>query len=101
MGRGKYAHVFEGRNIATKEKVVIKVLLPIKPTKIKREYHILKQLDHPNIIKVLDIVKCSHLRTASLVFEPFEHQDFRELYPRLQLNDIKIYMKKLLEVRFR
>lgn len=36
LGRGKYAHVFEGSNIKTKQKVAIKVLLPIKPSKIKR-----------------------------------------------------------------
>ncbi len=61
----------------SKQKVVIKVLLPIKPAKIKREYHFLKTLNHPNIIKLVDVVKCSHLRTASLVMEHFEHADFR------------------------
>jgi casein kinase II subunit alpha len=36
VGRGRYAHVFEGKDIKTKEKVAIKVLAPIKPSKIKR-----------------------------------------------------------------
>jgi serine/threonine protein kinase len=71
MGRGRYSHVFKGTDTATKEKVAIKVLLPINPVKIKREYHFLKTLKHPNIIKLVDIVKCSHLRTASLVTELF------------------------------
>ena len=95
MGRGRYAHVFEGRDQKTKEKVAIKVLLPVKPNKIKREYHFLKTLKHPNLLKFKDIVKCSHLRTASLVTELFPHQDFRELYPTLNVQDIKIYMKQL------
>lgn len=73
IGRGRYAHVFQGTNSKNKEKVVIKVLLPIKPLKIKREYHFLSTLKHPNIIKLVDVVKCSHLRTASLVMEMFEH----------------------------
>ena len=77
---------------------MIKVLLPIKPTKIKREYHIMRTLKHPNIIKVLDVVRCSHLKTASYVLEHFPHCDFRELYPKLTLADIKCYMKQLFEV---
>lgn len=67
IGRGRYSHVFEGRNIKDKQPVAIKVLLPIKPSKIKREFHIMRQLNHPSIIRVLDIVKCPHLRSASLV----------------------------------
>ena len=98
VGRGRYSHVFEGRCIKTKERVIVKVLLPVKPTKIKREYQILRQLNHPNIIKVLDIVRCSHLRTASLILENFPHEDFRELYPKLGLKDIRNYGRQLLEV---
>jgi len=67
VGRGRYSHVFEGRNIKTKQNIIVKVLLPIKPSKIKREYQIMKQLNHPNIIGVVDIIRCPHLRTASLV----------------------------------
>lgn len=74
------------------------MLLPISPAKIKREYHILKSLNHPNVIKIIDIVKCSHLKTASLITENFNHDDFRELYPKLTLPDIKFYLKQLLEV---
>lgn len=78
--------------------MAIKVLLPIKPSKIKREYHILTKLNHPSVVKILDIVRCSHLRTASLVLEYFPHQDFRELYQRLSLKDIKFYGRQLFEV---
>ena len=67
LGRGKYSHVFLGVNQKTKKHVAIKVLLPIKPEKIKREYHLLKSLDHPNVIKILDIVKSAPLRTSSFI----------------------------------
>lgn len=96
MGRGRYAHVFQGTNCKNKERVAIKVLLPVKPIKIKREYHFLSTLKHPNIIRMVDVVKCPHLRTASLVMEMFEQEDFRELYPKLELGDIRCYMKQLL-----
>lgn len=71
------------------------MLLPIQKDKIRREYHFLKHLDHPNIAKLKDIVKCDNLRTTSLVFELCPQQDFRELYPTLNLKDIKLYMGQL------
>lgn len=58
LGRGKYSHVFEGNDKKNRKKVAIKVLLPIKPEKIKREYVIHKMLNHPNVIKLYDIVRC-------------------------------------------
>jgi serine/threonine protein kinase len=36
LGRGKYAHLFSGHEKKHRKKVAIKVLLPIKPEKIKR-----------------------------------------------------------------
>jgi len=36
IGRGRYSQVFEGKDTQNKEKVVIKVLLPIAPEKIRR-----------------------------------------------------------------
>lgn len=99
IGRGRYSHVFQGTDLTTKKKVAIKVLLPIKKEKIKREYQISKSLHHPHIIKLTDAVCCPYMKTASLVFEYFEHVDFRELYPTLTLPDIRTYMKQLLQVR--
>ena len=58
LGRGKYSHVFEGNDKKHRRKVAVKVILPIKPEKIKREYVIQKMLNHPNIIKLHDIVRC-------------------------------------------
>lgn len=58
LGRGKYSHVFEANDKKHRRNVAIKVLLPIKPDKIKREYLIHKMLNHPNIIKLHDIVRC-------------------------------------------
>ena len=99
LGRGRYSNVLEGTNQKNGKKVAIKVLLPIRKEKIKREYHILKSLNHPNIIKLEDMLKCPHQRTTSMVFEEFTHTDFRELYPTLKLNEIKLYMKQLLSVK--
>uniref|UniRef100_A0A674EG55 non-specific serine/threonine protein kinase n=1 Tax=Salmo trutta TaxID=8032 RepID=A0A674EG55_SALTR len=58
LGRGKYSEVFEAINITNNEKVVVKILKPVKKKKIKREIKILENLrGGPNIITLLDIVK--------------------------------------------
>ena len=98
IGRGKYSHVFEGINQRTKKQVAVKVLVPIKPEKIKREYYILKKLHHPNIIKIVDIVKAPNLRTTSMVFENMPYVEYRDLYPKMAYNDMKNYMKQLFSV---
>ncbi|XP_017695416.1 PREDICTED: casein kinase II subunit alpha-like, partial [Lepidothrix coronata] len=58
LGRGKYSEVFEAINITSNDKVVVKILKPVKKKKIKREIKILENLrGGPNIINLLDIVK--------------------------------------------
>uniref|UniRef100_A0A4W3GPW0 non-specific serine/threonine protein kinase n=1 Tax=Callorhinchus milii TaxID=7868 RepID=A0A4W3GPW0_CALMI len=58
LGRGKYSEVFEAINITNNEKVVVKILKPVKKKKIKREIKILENLrGGPNIITLIDIVK--------------------------------------------
>lgn len=68
VGRGKYSEVFEGTNIRTNDRVIVKVLKPVKKKKIKREVKILQNLKGgPNIIQLLDVVKDIQSKTPSLV----------------------------------
>ena len=78
IGRGKYSEVFEGVNMRTNEKCVIKVLKPVKKKKIKREIKILQNLcGGPNIIKLLDVVIDPLSKTPSLIFEHVNNVDFK------------------------
>lgn len=98
IGRGKYSEVFEGINIRSSEKVVIKVLKPVKKKKIKREIKILQNLaGGPNIIKLLDIVRDPQSRTPSLIFEHVNNIDYKVLYPTLTDYDIRFYMFQILK----
>ncbi|CAF1034683.1 unnamed protein product [Rotaria magnacalcarata] len=98
LGRGKYSEVFEGINITNNEKVVIKILKPVKKKKIKREIKILQNLrGGPNIITLLDIVKDPVSRTPALIFENVNNTDFKQLYPTLSDYDIRYYMYELLK----
>uniref|UniRef100_A0A8C2CH20 non-specific serine/threonine protein kinase n=1 Tax=Cyprinus carpio TaxID=7962 RepID=A0A8C2CH20_CYPCA len=98
LGRGKYSEVFEAINITNNEKVVVKILKPVKKKKIKREIKILENLrGGPNIISLLDIVKDPVSRTPALVFEHVNNTDFKQLYQTLSDYDIRFYMFEILK----
>uniref|UniRef100_A0A673KID2 non-specific serine/threonine protein kinase n=1 Tax=Sinocyclocheilus rhinocerous TaxID=307959 RepID=A0A673KID2_9TELE len=93
LGRGKYSEVFEAINITNNEKVVVKILKPVKKKKIKREIKILENLrGGPNIITLLDIVKDPVVIPSLLCF----HQ---QLYQTLTDYDIRFYMYEILKLR--
>ena len=46
VGRGKYSEVFQGVQLSTESKIVIKMLKPVKKKKIKREISILTNLSN-------------------------------------------------------
>lgn len=97
IGRGKYSEVFDGINLVTNEKCVVKILKPVKKKKIKREIKILQNLcGGPNIIKLLDVVRDPHSKTPCLVFEHVDNTDFKTLYPTFSDFDIRYYLYELL-----
>ncbi|CAB1338868.1 unnamed protein product, partial [Coregonus sp. 'balchen'] len=78
LGRGKYSEVFEAINVSNNEKVVVKILKPVKKKKIKREIKILENLrGGTNIIRLVDTVKDPVSRTPALVFECINNTDFK------------------------
>ncbi|XP_010865992.1 casein kinase II subunit alpha' [Esox lucius] len=98
LGRGKYSEVFEAINVSNNEKVVVKILKPVKKKKIKREIKILENLrGGTNIIRLVDTVKDPVSRTPALVFECINNTDFKELYQKLTDFDIRFYVYELLK----
>jgi len=98
IGRGKYSEVFEGINTENAQKCVIKILKPIRKSKIKREIKILQNLSNgPNVIKLLDIVRDPASKTTSLVFEYVNNTDYRVLYPELTDFDVRYYIFEVLK----
>eukprot|EP01104_Vermistella_antarctica_P000838 TRINITY_DN10939_c0_g1_i1.p1 TRINITY_DN10939_c0_g1~~TRINITY_DN10939_c0_g1_i1.p1 ORF type:complete len:383 (-),score=86.70 TRINITY_DN10939_c0_g1_i1:75-1223(-) len=98
IGRGKYSEVFEGVNVVSGDKCVIKILKPVKKKKIKREIKILQNIcGGTNIIKLLDVVRDPQSKTPSLIFEYVNNTDFKILYPTLKDYDIRYYMYELLK----
>jgi len=98
VGRGKYSEVFEGINVASGDKCVIKILKPVKKNKIKREIRILQNLcGGPNIVRLLDVVRDQQSKTPSLIFEHVNNTDFKTLYRTFQVQDIRYYIHEILK----
>ncbi|KAM4643378.1 casein kinase II subunit alpha'-like isoform 2-T2 [Amazona ochrocephala] len=82
LGRGKYSEVFEAINITNNERVVVKILKPVKKKKIKREVKILENLrGGTNIVNLVDTVKDPVSKTPALVFEYINNTDFKVSLP--------------------
>ncbi|KAI6223633.1 Kinase domain protein [Aphelenchoides fujianensis] len=93
IGRGKYSEVFEGVKMPSDEKIVVKVLKPVKKKKIKREIKILENLrGGTNVINLLDVVKDPVSRTPTLIFEYVNNTDFKQLYQALSDFEIRFYL---------
>ena len=91
--------VFEGINIVSDEKCIIKVLKPVKKKKIKREIKILQNLaGGPNVVALLDVVRDPSSKIPSLVTEYVHNTDFKVLYPRFTDFDVRYYIFELLKV---
>ena len=99
IGRGKYSEVYEGINIENDERVVIKILKPVKKTKIRREIKILQTLKGgTNVINLLDVVRDPATKTPALIMEFVDtgDMDFRMLYKKFTDFDIRYYIYEIL-----
>ena len=96
IGRGKYSYVFEGIDTKTDDKVIVKILKPVRKAKISREICILKILGGgKNIIRLLNICYDPMTKVPSLVFECISNTTLKSVLKTLSLEDIKGYMFKL------
>lgn len=100
LGRGKYSEVYEGINTENDNRIVIKVLKPVKKAKIRREIKILKTLKGGvNVINLLDVVRDPATKTPALIMEFVDtgDQDFRKLYWTFTDFDVKYYIFEILK----
>ncbi len=92
--------MYEGINTDNDNRVVIKVLKPVKKAKIRREIKILKTLrGGVNIVSLLDVVRDPATKTPALIMEYVDtgDQDFRKLYRTFTDFDVKYYIYEVLK----
>ncbi|KAL6043380.1 Cyclin-dependent kinase 10 [Balamuthia mandrillaris] len=78
IGEGTYGVVFKGRDRRTGRIVALKKVRMERerdgiPITCLREISILKELNHPNVVQLLDVVVGNRLDSMFLVFEYVEH----------------------------
>ncbi|XVF78516.1 hypothetical protein PTKIN_Ptkin14bG0140400 [Pterospermum kingtungense] len=104
IGQGTYSNVYRARDLDQKKVVALKKVRfdNLEPESVRfmaREIHILRRLDHPNVIKLEGLVTSRMSCSLYLVFEYMEH-DLAGLasHPGLKFTEsqVKCYMQQLL-----
>jgi casein kinase II subunit alpha len=97
VGRGKYSNVFQGHH-RIGNTCVIKVLKPVRPSKIRREIRVLENLrGGPHIAQLLDVVQDPDTKSIALILDWAENQNVRSILDQMTINDIAIYTRGVLE----
>lgn len=78
LGAGSYGMVCEARHLPTGERVAIKHVAKIFDDiidckRLLREISILRYLDHPNVVKIREIIKPSNLESFNELYVVMEH----------------------------
>ncbi|GMH05643.1 hypothetical protein Nepgr_007483 [Nepenthes gracilis] len=104
IGQGTYSNVYRARDLEQKKIVALKKVRfdNMEPESVRfmaREIHILRKLDHPNIIKLEGLVTSRMSCSLYLVFEYMEH-DLAGLasHPAVKFTEpqVKCYILQLL-----
>ncbi|XP_034678773.1 probable serine/threonine-protein kinase At1g54610 [Vitis riparia] len=104
IGQGTYSNVYRARDLDQRKIVALKKVRfdNLEPESVRfmaREIHVLRRLDHPNIIKLEGLVTSRMSCSLYLVFEYMEH-DLAGLasHPGLKFTEpqVKCYMQQLL-----
>lgn len=99
IGRGKYSDVYKCINNKTDKLAVVKVLKPVRESKVKREIKILKAVSGiKNVIQLIGVTYDSCTKTHCLVYPYVNHIDIRDIHDNeITLTMIQKYISQILE----
>lgn len=93
LGKGKYGEVFEGVNIESNKRCVVKIMRPVKEQRLKREIKILRLVTGgPNIITLHEVVRDPDTKTPCFIFEFVDCMTLKELQAVVTDMDVRNYM---------
>ena len=101
IGQGTYSNVYRARDLDQRKIVALKKVRfdNLEPESVRfmaREIHVLRRLDHPNIIKLEGLVTSRMSCSLYLVFEYMEH-DLAGLasHPGLKFTEPQVFVQAL------
>uniref|UniRef100_A0A914D1F6 Cell division protein kinase 5 n=1 Tax=Acrobeloides nanus TaxID=290746 RepID=A0A914D1F6_9BILA len=103
IGEGTYGTVFKARNKDTNELVALKLVRLDDedegvPSSALREVCLLKEINHPNVVRLYDVLH--HDKKLTIVFEYCE-QDLKKFFEsckgEIDKNTIKLLMRQILQ----
>jgi tRNA A-37 threonylcarbamoyl transferase component Bud32 len=102
IGQGTYSNVYKARDLETGNIVALKRVrfVNMDPESVRfmaREVHILRRLDHPNVIRLEGIVTSRLSHSLYLVFEYMEHDLAALPGQRFTEPQVKCFMSQILE----
>lgn len=105
LGEGTYGIVYKVKDHHSKKMVALKKIRLENedegmPSTAMREIAILKELNHPNIVKLNDVIYAPQEKKLHLIFEYVEYdmkKFMKSLKEPLKNSEIKKFMKQLLE----
>ncbi|KAJ3452147.1 casein kinase ii subunit alpha [Anaeramoeba flamelloides] len=101
LGKGRYASVFLGNDLRNNKEICLKVLKPVKRSKIKREIKISMIVgEFPNTVKLLDLIDNKVIGTPTLVFEYFPHPHILELLPTIAAEEMCLIIYRSLQTLY-
>lgn len=99
LGRGSFAEAFLGYNVSSHELFVVKVYRfgKLSSRKMLREIYISQKLcGHPNIARLLHVVKQSLTRHPALLFEYFPSTGLHDQIDQLRPDEVRFFASELL-----
>mgnify|MGYP000402693312 CR=1 FL=1 len=99
LGSGSYGEAYLGHNVTSMEPFVFKLYRfgKLKRKKMLREIFVTQSIcGHPNIIKLHHVIKQTLTNYPILVFEYARDTYYRDLYPKLTVEDVRYYMYEIL-----
>ena len=100
LGAGTFGAVYRGHNITSMEQYVFKLYHfgKFDHKNILREIFVTQSVcGHPNIIKLLHVIRQSLTDYPVLVLEHANGTSYRDLFPILKPKDVKYYMYEILK----
>ncbi|EDR30003.1 casein kinase II subunit alpha, putative [Entamoeba dispar SAW760] len=95
IGNGSYGKVFLGV-IEERYECAIKIFSSFSECTLKREVYFLSQLQHPNIVKLYDVIE-NEQQNQSIIMEYIHNTPLNQVSKKLTLKEVKILFVQLLK----